>query len=124
MARKRTYAMTAGDKKLKADIIELMRDKGIYENTDANLINELIYNLYISREAKAAIAAHGIMVNVRADPDAPPLYQVNQAVGIYNQAIKAVLTIFTKLSINPQEREKLGLASKEVDDPTAFLDEE
>lgn len=120
--RKKTYRFTNKERELKKSIIQLMNDKDIYENTDEFVIDELIYNLHISSEAKSNIQTYGIMVNVIRDPEAPPLYQTNQAVSIYNQAIKAVVTLCTKLSINSQERSKLNLVKKD-NDQLDFLDE-
>jgi P27 family predicted phage terminase small subunit len=89
-----------------------LTDKGIIEKVDSTLINELIFNYKVADMAKQNIVKNGVMINVVRDPTKEPLYQVNGACNVYNTSLKTVMTILTKLSITPQERNKLGLVSK------------
>ena len=104
--------MTAKEKKLHKQIVTLLKSKNLYEPSDEILIDELLFIQSVIASAKQEIATHGIMVNVRADIS-NPLYQVNQAVSIYQNAIKSLVTICTKLGITPQERSKLKLIEKQ-----------
>jgi P27 family predicted phage terminase small subunit len=112
--------MTAKEKKLHKQIVSVLKDKNLYEPSDEILIDELIFLQSIIASSKADITAHGILVNVRADGS--PLYQVNQAVSVYRDSLKSLVTICTKLGITPQERSKLKLIEKRSDfDLNGFL---
>lgn len=106
--------MEAKYKKIAREIKNYLKEKGQLEKVDTNLINEVAYNYQIADEAKKEISEKGLLVNVRAT--GAPLYQTNQAVSIYNQSIKNITVILTKLGITTQERSKLKLVSKEEDD--------
>jgi P27 family predicted phage terminase small subunit len=107
-------------KKISSDILDSLRSKGLFENSDQILIDELLYQQFLISEAKKSIKANGILVNVRAD--GVPLLQVNQAVSVYRDAVKSLITLCTKLGITPQERSKLKLIEKKSDfDLVKFL---
>jgi hypothetical protein len=72
--------------KLRADIIEVLKARCIYETTDDLLIDELLYQYVLIDAAKKAIKKHGIMINVSLIGER--LFQINQAISIYNQASK------------------------------------
>lgn len=95
----------------KNKIIELLKQKGNYEEVDDILIDQLIYNIQVINKAKKGIRDFGISQNVRAEGQ--PLYQATPFYSTYLQAMKLVLTILTKLSITAQERIKLGLLKEE-----------
>ena len=99
-----------------------LKKKQVYEKIDDTLITELAFNVYLMDEARADIKERGIQVNIRANPDDEPYYQVNQSVSIYNGAVKLVAVLATKLGISVQERAKLGLEIKK-DNKTSAIDE-
>jgi P27 family predicted phage terminase small subunit len=115
--------MTRKYKQLKDDIINLLQEKGNYEKTDDKLIDELIYNCILSDKAKKEIDKYGLMVNVIRDEKKSPLFQVNQAVGIYHQSLKFITTLFTKLGISPAERKKLRISETKSTDIFDMMDE-
>jgi P27 family predicted phage terminase small subunit len=102
--------MTLKQKKLYTQIIKLLKSKNLYEETDLILITELFMLLDLIEASKKSIKADGILINVRAD--GPPLFQMNQAVSIYRDALKSLVTVSTKLGITPQERSKLKLIER------------
>ncbi len=112
MIRKKTYTLKKKEKELKQNIIQLMINKGIYEDVDEFLINQLLFNLHLADDATSDIIQRGVSVNVRSDDTKEPYYQQNPSVSIYQQAIKQVITISTKLGITAQERQKLKLINK------------
>jgi P27 family predicted phage terminase small subunit len=99
-------------RKKKKEIIELLASINLYEKTDETLIDELIYNYKLADEAKENIELNGAVVNVVRNPEKPPLFQTNQSVSIYNNAIKNITTISTKLGITAIERLKNNMDSK------------
>jgi len=99
--------------KLKKEIIKYLNDKGLYEDIDISLIDQLVFNVYLADEAQENIKANGILVNVRKD-ESNPLMQVNQAVSVYHQSTKLIGVLCTKLSISPEARKKLKLVSTAV----------
>jgi P27 family predicted phage terminase small subunit len=114
--------MTTKEKKLESQIKELLKAKNLYEESDDILIDELFTLLGLIQSAKKSIKKDGILVNVRAEGS--PLYQVNQAVSVYRDALKSLVTICTKLGITPQERSKLKLIERQDGfDIKGFLNE-
>src|SRR5688572_24698559 len=115
--------MNAKEKRLQKQITCLLKSKNLYEATDDMLIDELVFLQSIITQAKQEIKSHGILVNVRPDPD-NPLYQMNQAVSVYRDAVKSLITICTKLGITVQERSKLKLVERKSHfDLNKFLNE-
>lgn len=113
--------MSAKEKKLHKQIVTLLKSKNLYEISDDILIDELIFLQSLIVQSKQEIQTHGILVNVRSD--GTPLYQVNQAVSIYRDTLKSLITICTKLGITPQERSKLKLIEKKQEfDLNKFLE--
>lgn len=106
--------------KLKKVINDYLEDKGVKDETDKVLVDELIFNIYLGDEAKADIQQRGILVNIRIT--GKPLMQTNQAVNIYSQASKNIQTICTKLGLTVQERTKLKLMTEPVDELQSILD--
>lgn len=102
-------------------IKKLLKKKNLYENTDETLIQELIYWMKLSDEAKENINQFGIVVNVVRDPMKDALYQTNQAVSILKEASTKIAALYTKLSINPQERIKIK--EENIDDNNEFNEE-
>jgi P27 family predicted phage terminase small subunit len=94
--------------RLKASIKKYLTDKGLYEKFDLTMIEELIFNIRMSDEAKADIKARGFQVNVRASKT-HPLYQTNQSVSIYQTACKQITSLSNRLGLSVDSREKLGL---------------
>ena len=113
MGRKRSLGKKYST--LDKTVCDYLKERGVYDVTDFVLVDELIFNSYVADNAKEAIITDGIMVNVRKDPDADPLMQTNQAVSIYNLAVKNIQALCTKLGITVQERTKLKLETEEVD---------
>lgn len=107
-------------KKIYNQVRKLLRDKGVLEKADDNLINELSYQFSIIDKSKIKIDELGVLVNVRGK-DNNPYFQPNPAISIYNQALKMVATLSTKLGITVQERSKLKL-NVEKDDDDGFDD--
>ena len=95
----------------KNQVKKFLVDKGQYEKIDNSLLDEYIFNLYLCDTAKEDILINGLTVNVVRNPDKDPLYQTNQAVTVYQNAIKNVNAILTKLGITIQERNKLKFQS-------------
>ncbi len=118
----KTYRINKKNAIIRKEILQLLEDKNLLEDTDVHLVNELVYNLYLADESRKSIAEHGILVNIRKS-DENPYYQTNPAVNVYNQAIKAVITFTTKLGITPQERAKLKITS-EGDNPLDMVNDE
>lgn len=105
---------TTKQKKLRKQITDLLIDKGLFEKPDEVLIDELLYQQYLIEESKQSIKNYGIMINIRPD-DQSPYFQVNQAVSVYRDSVKSLVTICTKLGITPQERSKLKLIERKQD---------
>jgi len=99
----------------KKEIEKYLRAKKQLEKVDSSLIDELCFNYFLVDESKRELIAKGLMVNVSADAT-KPYYQVNHITGVYNQAIKNINTISTKLGLTPQERNKLKVTPTEKSD--------
>lgn len=106
-------------KNIKKSILEFCDEN---EDIDEHLIDELVYNYFLADSAKQNIETHGVLVNVVRDPDKQPLYQSNQAIAIYNNALKNITMLLTKLALTPQERKKLETTISE--EPVNQLDKD
>jgi P27 family predicted phage terminase small subunit len=102
---------------LKNNIIKLVSEKGM-DDVDINLIDELVFNYQMVDKVKADLLSGSYMQNVRknSDDDTDILFQVTPQMSIYNTCMKNIITISTKLSITPQERNKLGISKSNTDD--------
>ena len=101
-------------------IKKYLKNGGIYETIDDILIEELAFNVALAKEAKIDIEERGIVVNISKD-EKRQYFQPNFSVNTYNQALKSIMSLSTKLNIAPQERIKMGLISKKNE--TSDLDE-
>jgi len=106
---------------LEKTVVDYLENKGVSDITDFVLVDELIFNVYMADQAKSEIQEYGILVNIRADPSKEPLLQTNQAVSTYNNAVKNIQTLCTKLGLTVQERTKLKLAEADVDEIDKIL---
>jgi phage terminase small subunit len=118
MARKPTLGTRYS--RIRTVIKKCLQDREVYDAADDILIDELLYNLKISDDAKADIKSRGYQINVVTDPNKNAYYQQNPSVGTYLQTVKNVGMILSKLGITVQERTKLSLAPNEPD-PLADL---
>ncbi len=99
----------------KTQIINYLKNKGVYTETDHILVDELIANLEIAQMAKADIMENGIK------PEGKMMQ--NPSLHTYNSALKNITTITTKLSLTVQEKTKIKTESKLDDDIENLLDE-
>jgi len=90
------------------DITKYLEDKGVYDEVDTTLINELVFNVKLCDEAKIDIDKRGIQVDISKSKDRK-YWQVNQSVTIYNSALKMITAISTKLGLTVLDRTKLKL---------------
>lgn len=95
--------------KIKKSITDYLISKGVNEDTDMYLIDELIYNLSLADQAKDDIEVRGLYVGDDG-------WRANPSVSIYMQCIKNVNAISSKLGITVQERKKLNLSSETADE--------
>jgi hypothetical protein len=107
--------------KLKKSIVSLLKNKGNNEAIDSNLIDELIFNYQLIDKVKADLLNGDYMRNISHDENFPYL-QVTTQYTVYNNCLKNILTISTKLSITPQERAKLGLVASSLNSNDGFDD--
>lgn len=115
--------MTKKYKDLKDDIKALLIKKNNYELVDDNLIDELVFNLYLCDKAKKDIEKNGIKVNVSSEGK-KPYFQLNLSTALYNQSYKNVSSGFTKLGISPAERMKLKISDTKEKDVYDDIDED
>ena len=92
-----------------------LKDKGILENVDSTLIEEIAYTKELCEMAKLDIDERGYLINIRGE-DKEPYYQPNPSIGIYSNGMKSITAMSTKLGITVLDRTKLGLQSQEEDD--------
>lgn len=102
------------EKKIRKNIIDLLKEKDNFKTNDEILIDELVYHLSIIEAAKADIRTTGLMYNATRDEGKQPYYVINQAYSVIKESTKIVQSIFRQLAIAPVDR----LKSKPVDDST------
>ena len=101
--------------RIKNVILKSLNDSQVYDPTDDILIDELLYNIKLSDDAKRDIKKYGFKMNVVKDPKRDPHYQQNPSVGTYIATTKNISSLLTKLGITVQERQKLEIETKGED---------
>ena len=91
---------------MKEKIISFLKSRGVYDDIDDILIDELIYNIELSKEAKKDIAEKGIIPKGK--------FMQSPSIHTYNQCLKNIISLSTKLSI--VVKEKKNIKNIEVDD--------
>ena len=94
----------------------MLTDKGLYEEADDPIIDELLYNYSLIKRAKAGLKKDGLMINTVRDPKRDPYFQKNPLFSIYDTCLKNIQGLSVKLSITPQERAKLKIEAFEDND--------
>ena len=90
----------------KKKLVELLSDKGIYEETDDILLDELMFNIKIMREAKADITERGNLTFIDKEKK---LTNLNPSMTIYKGALKNIMDICRKFGFTPRDRSELKL---------------
>jgi P27 family predicted phage terminase small subunit len=111
-------------KTFKKDLVKILKSKNNYEKTDDLLIDELLFHISLLSDAKQDVIDNGFMINVRKDPDAPPLFNQNQSVSVVFQATKQVQSLIRQLGLSPADRLKLRIKDKKAFNLNSFLDEQ
>jgi len=97
-------------KKIVNNIKKYLTEKGVFEDSDLMLIEELVYSFSIAQEAKKLINELGILAE-----SATGEVKVSPSITIYNSAVKNILQISRKLGISPRDRHELKLTLEEQD---------
>ncbi|RCW38672.1 P27 family phage terminase small subunit [Marinilabilia salmonicolor] len=99
----------------KKQLIEYIKTKGLYEDVDLVMIDELLYNIRIAKQSKADLKKYGLMMNVSKN-DEKPYFQQSPAVNIYNSSIKNIMNLSRKLALSPLDRQNLKVTVEDEDD--------
>lgn len=118
MARKTTLGNRYS--RIRNIIKKTLDDRNIYDPSDEILIEELLFNLKISDDAKSDLKTRGYQINVVTDPAKKPYYQQNPSVGTYLSTVKNIGNLLTKLGITVQERTRSSI-SVSPEDPLGTL---
>ena len=107
--------------RIRNTIKQSLESRGMYDPADDLLLTELMYAVKVIDDCKQNIKKRGYEINTVKDPEKPPYYQQNPAVGTYNKTVANLTTILTKLGITPQERAKLEIEKGEKSDELGDL---
>lgn len=113
MARKPTLGTRYS--RIRTIVKKTLEDRKVYDPSDELLIDELLFNIKISDDAKRDIQERGYQINVVRDRLKLPYFQQNTSVSTYLQAVKSIGNILTKLGITVQERTSLKITPDEPD---------
>jgi P27 family predicted phage terminase small subunit len=110
---------------LKKSILEYLQSRDLYHESDDILLDELIFNIKIAKEAKDDIATNGLQTNITLDPTKQPYWVKNQSINTYQQCLKNIQSLFRQLGLSPNERQKLKieLAAKKDEFDSIFEDD-
>lgn len=106
MAKKKSVKNEPIDK---TTVIEFLRERGLYEDVDFTLVDELLFNHWRMQEAKSIMVKKGIEVPINNDGT---LFGVNQICGQYDAALKQYLNISRKLGLSARDRKEIGLENQ------------
>lgn len=102
--------LTAKQKKKKQEITDYLKDKGIYEDVDLVLVDELIFNLQLIEELKEDLETRGVVVPINSSGT---LFNSNPSLNGYNSALKQVLSISRVLGLSARARAELKINTEE-----------
>jgi len=97
----------------KPKVIKFLKEKGIYNDIDEFLVDEMLYNLELARQSKADLKKRGIVVAINTEQT---LFNTNPSNNIYQTSIKQALTICRKLGIDFRSRTELKINIDVEDD--------
>ena len=107
-------------KDIRESIVTFLQSKGNYQDSDSVLIDELLFNIYLIKEAKKDIRERGMILNAARKENAAGIQtgddKKNKSLEIYIQANKEVKQLYTQLGISPQERIKLKIELAKEED--------
>jgi P27 family predicted phage terminase small subunit len=98
----------------KKKLLEFLENTDFLE-VDSYLVDELLFNQLLIKQAKKDIKEKGISINVSNNPE-KPYFQTNQSVTIYNNSLKNILQISRKLGLSAADRKTIGLSVDNDDD--------
>lgn len=98
----------------KKKLLEYLENTDFLE-VDDYLVDELLFNQLLIKQAKKDIKDKGLLINVSSNPD-KEYYQTNQAVTIYNNSLQNILKISRKLGLSAADRKIIGLSVDYNDD--------
>jgi len=93
-------------------IINYLKDKDLYDKVDTMLIEKLIYLIRLTDMCEVDMEEKGFSMNVSKEEN-KPYYQQNPSVSIYQQSIKQISTIASKLGLTVQDRIKTKIKEPE-----------
>lgn len=96
----------------KKKLVELLMNKGVYEQTDEPLVEEIFTNMRIMSEAKRDIKLRGNLTPVNNEKT---LFNQNPSISIYNGALKNILNLSRKFGLSPRDRAELKLEGGDED---------
>ena len=97
----------------KPKVVRFLKEKDIYNEIDEFLIDEMLYNLELARQAKADLKKRGVVVPINTEQT---LFNTNPSNNIYQASIKQALTICRKLGIDFRSRTELKINVDKEDD--------
>jgi len=100
--------------KVKIALREKLKDSKILDDPSINVwLEEMIYNATLMNEAKKNIVLEGIIVDVSADGRGS--MQKNQAISVYDSALKNFMAISRRIGLSPRDAKEIGIVIKEKD---------
>lgn len=94
-------------------LVDFLKQRGLYEEVDRTLVDELYYNYELIREAKKDIKLRGITTPINSEGS---LLGQNPSIAIYQNALKSVKDISRKLGLSPRDRKELKVDGEFKDD--------
>jgi P27 family predicted phage terminase small subunit len=95
-------------------LLDFLKDKGLYEEVDDSIISNLFFCLSVMEEAQAHIRKDGNLINVSGTGVA--VWKRNPSLNIYFDALKNFEQLGRKLGLSPSDRRNLRLDAEVVDD--------
>jgi P27 family predicted phage terminase small subunit len=90
----------------KAALIELLKERGVYNDVDESIVGEFISVQKMMSDAKREIRNNGILTPCNNEGT---LFNQNPAVPVYYKALDALLKISRKFGFTPRDRAELKI---------------
>ena len=101
---------------LKESLIGKLKEENCYYESDAVIIDQIIFNIEMMNEAQKDLKERGLIINVVRDPNQPAYFQPNPSSNQYDSKLKNLISLLNSLGLSKQGK-KLVLDMVKVPEP-------
>lgn len=109
--------------RLVEDLVNSMKDKGQWEESDQLLVDELNFNLDMMEKCKEEMKKT-LVKNITRSANKAPYLHKNHFVNMYHEFLSNSLRLISLLNSNPRDRQKMKVELKKSQNAIEILQKE